>query len=176
MTANKCQYCPAQFASSHAHDYHLASEHQRYEDGQPIADKTLRAIASTRQETLYLLINYPECRSEKPAWIWLKWLQIFSTNHILCYSQKDAGWMINTPGGVLKGEHIMTFLGTLESIRRRKQELQADDRGTHHVRLDDGTLIELDRHLCLLPSPKAQAVAYEREMAIRGYYAGRLDR
>lgn len=169
-----CPYCQKIFSSIYAKDLHLATVHAKYEDGTDIATRTQASIERTRDQTIYLLLNYRECRNPKPKWIWTKWLQIFSHNHILVYDESHRGWMVNKPEGVLKAEDIDALFSALESVRRRKQELQEADKDMYHMKDEDGHWITIEPHNCILTNEKDLALADVREQVIHDYYADRL--
>lgn len=78
--------------------------------------------------------------------------------------------MVNRPDGVLRADDLRELFAELETARRRRQDYQKADRETYHSEPHNVPL-----HICILPNEKDESLAFQKEAAVRGHYAGRKE-
>jgi hypothetical protein len=158
-----CSYagCSEEFNSIEKHALHMALTHESFPSGQPIQEATLKSLAKIKDRVHYLLLRFPETRNPHNWMLWVRYAQAYATNHPLVYDVEHKGWMINRPNGVLEAQDWKAILLPIESVRRLRQKLQAEDRAKYH---QAQTVLE---HRCILPDEQATAEAAYKEETMR---------
>jgi hypothetical protein len=158
-----CPDCPEVLRSERAYNRHLAIMHESFSDGRDVSQATVLSLETKKDQTLFLLLKYPECRDPNNGELWTRVLQYFIGATL--WDQNKQGVMLNAPEGVMPRQQWSHSLRQLEGYRRQRESLQEEDKKYHN---EDGS-IRLE-HRCIRPSETQIALAEASERAHRGYF------
>ena len=149
---------------------HRSLEHDAYRDGQDIWQATIDALEKKEDQTMFMLIKFPETRLEDNGDLFAKASQYFIRDTL--WDSNQQGYVFNREKGVMPHQARRWALAQLEGYRRSRQKLQHRDRKIYHDKAGN-TIAE---HKCVLSSEAHQHQAQIQEEASHSYYSPRRER